>query len=797
MSIEIQMTGSGELGEIAPGWNAQEYATPLTIGETAGGTGTVTFSASARDDSLFIINNDITTIEDTLGSIQGVVKTVSQNGLNVSVTHNTQLSLFDANFDIPALGAGGIYPAVDLCAQLVGRNNLCLPDTGYFYTLGGHSAGFDKHGDIVESLVHDGSYLAYDNITGKYYPVYYREQYGSIWADTFTIINNEIYARNITGDCFSNSPAIPTSRMAFKTVLTSGVTTSWGFSSFPDDSNTGSGADVGFTINPSTGMLSFGGYYRSGGTRYNFSQNLNLATVLDITSQLAIFIEYSRPVTGNVYTIKITACNTDDYTITASITQNITADYSYYNAPWTLSGNIQSLYRDQGKYATAFPIEEYEGVENYTVTGNISIDGPVPAQTNTNVWEYLQQACAAFGREIAIVGTQLMVRDAGSYDVDITNTQGPITITPTMTLGGRNVEIVYSSARSVVNQELYNARDDSNRIISVKAEETITTTVPISGTPTVVNLPTRAVSSTGVPNAGEYSISDSKGVQVPQRLWSYYGGKLQVVLSTTAPNAIDIILSGPTSTDGVFNSTTSGGTTTPAQYPGPYKLAYSSGVAEYAALSVTGSGIRTNPQTLKLQTAADPLKTAQDVAKTITNQFIVTKTQAYDRGINAAIDAAGPKVVISGTVPNTAANSFGMIAGSLIRYRNSIYRVNDATIGNMGISFNASRHVTVAEFDAIWAGHTVGLHDQTWLGYDAADHVIEPFRFIGDDESVIMFLDTDVNPYYDLTGEPEISVFPDTDANPYYEDGGNLEGEDPVYLDTDENPYDGGSGHGS
>lgn len=790
MGIEIQMSGSGELGELAPGWNVQEYATPLTIGDTAGGTGSVSFSASARDDSLFIINNDIVTLDDTLGSIKGVVKTVSQNGLNVSVTHNTQLSLFDANFDIPALGAGGIYPAVDLCAQLVGRNNLCLPTAGYFYSLGGHSAGFDHAGTIAKSLIHDSSYLAYDNITGKYYPVYYREQYGSIWADTFTIINNEIYARHITGDCFSNSPAIPTSRLAFKTVLTSGVSTSWGFSSFPDDSNTGSGADVGFTIDPTTGMLSFGGYYHSGGTRYNFSQNLNLASSLNITQQLAIFIEYTRPVTGNTYTIKITACNTSDYTTTVSITQTITADTSYYNGAWSLSGNVQSLYRDQGKYSTSFPIAEYEGVENYTVTGTIAIDGPVPAQTNANVWEYLQQACAAFGREIAIVGTQLVVRDVGAHSVDISNTEGPITITPTMTLGGRNVEIVYSNAHSIVNQELYNARDDSNRIISVKAEETITTTVPISGTPTVVNLPARSLSSTGVINAGEYAISDSKGVQVPQRLWSYYGGKVQVVLSTTAPNAIDIIVSGPTSTDGVFNGTT------PA-YTSPYKLAYSSGTAEYAALSVTGSGIRTNPQTLKLQTAADPLKTAQDVSKTITNQFIVSKMQAYDRGLNAAIEAAGPKVVISGNVPNTAAASFGMIAGSLIRYRNSIYRVNDATIGNLGISFNASRHVTVAEFDAIWNGHTVGAHDLTWLGYDAADHVIEPFRFVGDNESVLMFLDTDINPYYDFTGDPEISVFPDTDMNPFYEDGGNLNGEDPVYLDVDDNPYDGGSGHGS
>ena len=111
MSIDISMTGSGTIGEIQPGWTVNEYATPVTPGETSGGTGQVNVSASANDDTLFIVNNAITTTEQSLGSISGVVKAVNQTGIGASFSHNTQLSLFDANLSIPALGAGGVVPA--------------------------------------------------------------------------------------------------------------------------------------------------------------------------------------------------------------------------------------------------------------------------------------------------------------------------------------------------------------------------------------------------------------------------------------------------------------------------------------------------------------------------------------------------------------------------------------------------------------------------------------------------------------------------------------------------------------
>lgn len=877
MGIKIEMTGSGELGPLAPGWSVQEYATPVTIGETSGGTGNISFDAAAREDSLFVVNNNITTTEETLGSISGVVKSVSQNGLKVSVTHDTQISLFDATKNIPALGAGGLYSALDLCSQLSGRDKL-LSQTldGYFYSMRGHSAGFDNKGNQVEEVINDGSYEIYSTQTSRtvslkctttagsatvkttntvglavgatisgnanipagrtvasivdsttftlnsgtsvtagtgiettftiavvpfLYPVFYREYYGRIWADTFAAFGGDVWATHTLGDCFSNNKGIRTSRLAFKTKL-NGQNLYFGFEGLPDDSNTGSGQSVGISIDYATGIISLGGYYRAGGLRSNYSQISNIAEVLDIDSELALFIEYTRPAeVGGNYVISVTVCNTSDYTFSVNITETFIADISYYNTPWEITcgktinldgsittSGIRSIYRHQGNSLGNW-IGEYENAVTFLVEDAIFIDGAVTAQSNKNMWEYLQEACSAYDKELSLVEDVIVVRATGSHSIDISNSTVP-TISPNTAMSGRSVEVVYSNAESIISQEIYNAKDDNNRVLSVKAGETITTTVEIKGTPAVVNLPVRTSGVGALNGIGQYSIVDSNGVPVPQETWSKYGGRVDVKLSKTVFNAIDITLTGPYSSDGVFNKTIINGTDAAELYPSPYKLAFTADGTDYAALSISGSGIRSIPSTLKILTGADPNKVAQDVAKTINNPFIINKEQAYDRGEWAIVNASGPRVSVSLAVPVNNIESFGYGAGALFKYRDSIYRVTEASIGNLNATLSSVRHVTVNDFDTLWSGKTVGSHDTMWAGYDTADQVIAPLRYIGDDESVLMFLDTDVNPYYDFDGEPEISVFQDTDTNPYYEEGGNLEGEDIIKLDTDENPYD-------
>jgi hypothetical protein len=535
------------------------------------------------------------------------------------------------------------------------------------------------------------------------------------------------------------------------------------------------------------------GNYRQAGILKGIDAFTDFPAEVDFDKEFAIFIEYTRPVTGNVYSISVHACNTDDYDNYGSIEVSFTADYSNYNDNWYVTGRCRSVYRHQNSYDAPFVPVDYEKPVSYVIDTSVELNGPVVARANENMWEYLQVACSAYHKELSLYDDAVTIRDIGIREVDITNIVGAPTVTPSVILSGRNVEINYSNAYNVDNQELYNAYKDDNRVLSVKAGETITTKIEVDGTPAFIRVPQR--STTPPAGLNEYCVIDNNGLQIPPELWEKYGGRLSVYVDDEILNAITVTLVGPSSTDGTFNDIVSPPAT--ALYPGPYKIAYSSGDTDYAALSIVGSGVRFRQKTLKMLTGVDPSKVSRDVAKTITNPFIATETQAYDRGIWASLEASGPRVIISGSISVQAQMHFGLVAGSRVRYRDSIYRITDVSIGNLAVNFTAARHVTVDDFDTLWNGKPVGVHDLMWLGYDASDHIIAPLRYIGDDESVLMFLDTDVNPYYDFNGEPEISVFPDTDMNPYYEDGGNLEGEDPIYLDDDTNPYDGGEGYGS
>lgn len=993
MGVKVSMTGSGEIGEITPEWSVQEYATPLTIGEYAGGTGQVSISAKSKPESAFIINNEITTSCNNFANnsiVSGIIKNVSIAGLSASFSHGNVLTKFDAEYSIPPLGAGGVEPAINLLTQLSGSGVGLKLDSGYYYSLAGHSVGFDANGRKAVQEEWSGKYS--DNFVLKNYT----NQSGIIFADSWVSQDGHIWAQNIVGDSFSEDYSKPSSRVYFKAKL-NGDRIIWGanIGSIYDLDNEGA-QSIGVEIDYASATFSASAVVIIGGAEDYFYNSESLAGI-DLDEEIAVFIEYLKPTSeqGN-HTLAVSIVNTSNYAnvVSSAVSYN---SFRNFNNSWTIravtnqvfldpedvvipsESLIRAIYRaddaglpsgspvtvdtnyvlnssfetnlsnwetfgnnvtgftqsstayvgtksaklsrtdafnswdgiqqridfpipvvgsinfaayvrasvgtataqvwveqydandaliystrddqywfsdyanldaitwqrinvpfyqygaasyallkigtryyttdllidavtltdgyqprtyfdgdttDAGSYTYAYALDgtsveqvsasavnrEYENSLNYAVTSSIGIGEPV-AGIKKNAWEYIQDACAAYGQEISIINDSIIIRDAGENIIGIENTTAVPAMAISTSFSGRSVEVQYTNSRNVVNQEFYNARDDNNRIMSVKFGETITTTVQLSGTPVIINQPTYSL--TAVSGIGEYKIISSdtgSSPNVPEALWLEYGGSLDIRISETAENALDIVLTGP------YQELPG--------YTGPYKLAYTSG-NDYAALSVTGSGVLTDVKTLKLYTGADPEKVTQEVAKTVINPFVSTLEQAYDRGIFVSNSASGPRVTLSATVPTSELVALGFTPGSLIKYLDSIYRITDATIGNVSTSINAVRHVDVSDFDAKWNNRTVETFDTLWSGYDTSDNTIKPLWFIGDNEGVVMMLDSDVNPYYDVAGDATISVFPDSDFNPFYLDGGNIEGEDPVYLDVDSNPYDGGEGFGS
>lgn len=126
MALKIEMTGSGTVGPLEPGWNVNEYATPVAPGERASGTGNVGISAASRPESHLILNNRIVSTHERLGSVPGLIRSVSKSGIQTSFNHDTVLSKLDADRYLPPIIKGSGWSAIDLALQAVGENRLNL-----------------------------------------------------------------------------------------------------------------------------------------------------------------------------------------------------------------------------------------------------------------------------------------------------------------------------------------------------------------------------------------------------------------------------------------------------------------------------------------------------------------------------------------------------------------------------------------------------------------------------------------------------------------------------------------------
>lgn len=789
MGITTSMTGSGEFGEISPGWSISEYATPSTIGETAEGSGSVSFSAKTLPTTKFVVNNNITTTAENLGQVSGIIKTVSRDGIGSSITHNTVLAQYDAERHLPEMIEASPHTCLDMINQVIGKDiRLKSGLPGNFWSLAGHIAGFNSEGVQTEFKEYFNTFASWDSQGNP------TTQTAIINRDSpyclrYSYINNKVWADNVYGDTLPLDQQAPVARIAWKAVANGDTSTAISLEGLPDSSNISSGFNIAIGVDFTTEEAFISGEYRYGGMLTNVDQRLDISE-LNLVGELAIFVKVNNetitPANPYNWQLSINVCNTSDYSIVKTLNWTMETAAVAWMRRWYISGYTRALWTRYDNAADL--IQEWENPESFIVSEAIT-SAPLPTRGAVggivNMWQYLQDACSAFKQELAVVNDVIHIRPLGERIVDITNHAANISFSQTATLSGTSIDINYTDSQGTTatdgysfRSEIYNAYTDSNRIITVNSGETISTTIETDYALISVLKPRKMTSSSTFPNTlGRYHICDDSGAYVTSSEWTAYGGDVDAVINPDNPKAINVILKGPY-------------TEIPGK-AGPYSMAYGSGTNKYAALSVQGTGIKIESNVLSLQTGADPAKTPKSSAKTIDNRFISKLEQAYDAGIGASILASGPRVEISGNIPVSSVNGVGLVAGSLIYYEDSIYRIKSCTIGNLNVSFTAERYVTVGDFDTKWTGRTVSSHDSTWSGYDVQDQIIAPLFMVGDDESIIMSLDTDVNPYYDFIGEPEISVFQDSDANPYYEDGGNLEGEDTILLDTDQNPYDG------
>lgn len=590
------------------------------------------------------------------------------------------------------------------------------PQGPVFFSLTGHCAGFDEKGNLVKAIetIRDYETRIHVPVTGS-----------------FVKLNNEIYAKDIIGDTLyfidnPDNPSISSLNVTrFKTFLNAeDLSMSW--TGLPKYSEYG-GQQVDISIDYSAETITVESEYSVGTTRSTATNTVSLAS-LDLDSEIAVTVQYQRSVSSSfvyTHTLLVSVCSASNFAAPVHCQiQYATEDADNVTQKIKIYGNIRSLCTSNDYRTLAQSnVVDYELPVDYVADKTAPIMGAVPSSIK-NVWDFLQESASASGYEIAVVNDQIISRKSGLNIIDITDVVGSPSITPTSSFSGKSIDIVYTNAELFTGGVMYNAINDNNRTFTAAAGETILNTVKSTGSPSVLEQPVNITVAQFINyvTAKEFPIScygiiDSKGVAVVPAQWKEYGGSLSVKLNEEDPSSIDVTLVGPLED---IPTTT-----------GPYTVGYSSGQSSYGALAIIGAGVIHNSQTLNLLTGAPEGRTPTDVASTVNNLFINNIEQAYNRGVWASANAAGPTVTLSGVIPSSHIQGFGLTAGSLIKYRNNIYRVTDANIGNLGVSFNAVVHVTVENFDQMWGDLEVGQHDALWGDSEVQDQIIFPFLEVG------------------------------------------------------------------
>lgn len=717
------LQGYGFIGNIAPGWNVEESVSPRATGEYSNGTGSVSFNAKATSTTQLATNRETSTVVGDLGTITGTVKSASVSGIGASISHSTQLADYDFDGVIPPLSAGGVHSALDIVNQISGKpylNTGLDADIDTYWSLGGHNAGF-YFDDANDYKIRRGyselvPYTYYSVSLGSWTTDYVTQSYDAIVGYNFAATGTpeRIYAQAVSGDNFRK----PGETLRFKGV----GSFNFSFTAGPFDSNVDAGYTVIVSFNTSTHLLEITFRQYVGGVLTTTTNN-TINSSISPTDVYYVEIVVNNSIINTTPSIIATIGKSILATSVVTMYPTLTGLPATYTGQWSIDGGyIRAVARKSHATTVSYNPIMYENTTSsaYYNLGASTLGGPVPS-VKANAWTYLQDACSAYNGEIAISSDDYVtVRDIGSNSIDISN----IAVAPSLSISsnysGRSIDVTYTNGIEVVDGEVYAAytlNDDltvkENNILEVKSGEIVETTLQSSTSLSYVS--GSIYKNLEEPTIGYYTVIDNTGIRLSETLWKDYGGSLTATINEDTPGAIDIKLHGPI-------------IEIPA-YPGPYKVAVSSG-NEYAALSIIGSGIKTDVKTLNLQTGADPEIVKQDVAKSINNPFINTLEQAYDVGIWAAARAGEPTVTLSCSIPTNAISGLGLTAGSLFTYGNSQYRVTSASINSIGVNLTAERYLTVDEFDLLWSGKTVGQHDTVWEPYREQDQFIEPLRTV-------------------------------------------------------------------
>lgn len=774
-SIEFT-SQAGAIGDIQPGWSVTEDATPLAPGDVTGGTGQVSLSSSGISNPEFVIDNEYT-FRESGASVSGFIDVVNVGGKGiygeVSIQGNTILQALNADRVAPPVwrGKGAVPPSVTfgdavgsvtnpwgvaasaayvyVTSRSRGKVLRFDANTGAFLNEwgsigagpgqfstgpvdiavnqgdGGNVFVTDPGGNRIQVFSPDGTFVRQFSVPNAGYTYISCDSMGNI----FTVNQDTLDVTKFgpTGAPLANfgnpygAGYLPSGVGvdANDNVIVSwlsvapegGIVTVYGNSLSPTPIHE---FRDGFKLaedSSSNGIYSLTASENS--TFWGFPRWGNFIVRMDYSGRE---IERFYPSdTGSPDALGLYALASLGEVLYALMAGNSSSQASRWNE---FTGNVVEVF-DYRQSSLSDAIRSYIDLIDNTIT--IQYDATTNPNVifpgwSGNVWKFLSDLCAAYAIEIVRDGLGILVRDIGAREIEIEDVvSGSASMNMTATATGRSVNIVNYNV-SAGSGIVYDAAADANgRTLSVGAGEVLTETLQTNTYPTHLNQPTHT-DDISVP-AGQYFVIASDGLPVTVGAWREYGGQLSVAISKEIPGGIEVTLIGPRE-----------------EIPGvtaPYSIAISDGSTTRPALSITGSGVFTNPVSVNLLTGASPDRTTQQVALDIDNVFIGNIEQAYDRGAWACTVAAGPSISYQMSVPSASLNGLGGVAGSVLDARSGIYRVSSVSISGPQAGMTCVPMCTTGEFDSQWLGKTTGEFDSQWSGRTTGDFKIKPLLMAG------------------------------------------------------------------
>lgn len=754
----VTLTGSGNVGEVSS-WTVTEAVAPAVAGDPTPSVGSVSVTAAKTDDSKYATNNALTLDVPDAGSIEATVSDVSLTAASATLAGTTVLQRFNADFPIQPAQGGTMRAAVDQLMQLSGSQYCTLTyPTGRYWSLQGHSAGFDVNNDLVEYSDQSGYTIAFNSGLSTTYVKPALVIDGGLVADTFAWNGSrrQYYATNIDGNGMDFGVGT-NQHLMFK--LDPSVSAQVILAGGPDDSNTSTGFYLVCEYSQPSDRLQITGYARVGGL--NTAINVTgTATGFSITDEMQLVI-YPRFTTGLNLAITMSLVSTTNYAVVNTLSTNISTVQPQYFTPWIATGRIRGVYQAN---LTANTVSTLIGA-NYEVTdrgytstssdvgpGANGLNSPIGGRV-MNGWDYLNQVATARRCEVSASGGDVVLRSRGSLapidlptgdisGLQISSTASGLSVDVTVyenavVAGGAGptnpMPNVLSSIIPLSSGILYDAEDaETTWTVEANERKTIRVSLGEASAQFVLNPypslewndPSGWLTAKGVTEFGTYVVSGSDNLPINPQQWLDYGGSVSAKVSDD-PRFVELTFVGPSPIPGV-NS--------------PYSFSISDGSTNYPSLTIAGRGIISSTSTLNILTGAS--NTTNAIAATVDNIAVGSIEQAHDVGGWAAAKAAGSWQTISFSIPTVnliswnytppstlvSNGAFGFSAGSLFRLEDAILRVDSVNIGRVNSTVNATYYTTVGDFDPAWAGQDYADFDALWSGFDFSDAKISPLR---------------------------------------------------------------------